>query len=119
MCGIRQHNLPPLDAVSLDTENWTDNQRKIRGAVTVTIGSRVRDSVNPDSDELFEAAGAPGAYYMRGLRVVSRLTVFAQSCRQNSRSMSTVTATETSASTLPPPGPGLGESVPRGPPVSF
>jgi hypothetical protein len=71
LCGIQQHDLPPIDAVGLDGENWDDNQQKIRGAVTVTIGSRVRDSANPDSDELFKAAGVPGVYfYARGTRVI-------------------------------------------------
>ena len=73
LCGIQQHNLPPLDAVGLDGENWTNNQQKIQSAVTVTIGSRLRDFANPDSDELLEAAGIPGVYSMRGLRIVSRL----------------------------------------------
>ena len=62
LCGIQEHNLPPLDAVGLGGENWADNQHKIQGAVTVTIGSRVRDSANPDSDELLETAGVPGVY---------------------------------------------------------
>ena len=59
LCKILQHNSPLLDVVGLGRGNWPDNQQKIVGAVTVTIGSRVRDSVNPDSDELFKAAGAP------------------------------------------------------------
>jgi hypothetical protein len=43
--------------------------KKFGDAVTVTIGSRIRDSANPDSDELFEAAGAPGVYfYAHGTR---------------------------------------------------
>lgn len=57
LCGIQQQNSPLLDVVGLSGENWADNQQKTQGAVTVTIGSRVRDSANPDSDELFEAAG--------------------------------------------------------------
>ena len=40
--------------------------QKIRGAVTVTIGSQARDLANPDSDEFFEAAGTPGVYPMWG-----------------------------------------------------
>jgi len=69
LCGIQQLDLPPLDAAGLGAENWADNQQKIRSAVTVTIGSRGRDSANPDSDELFEAAGAPGVYlYARTTR---------------------------------------------------
>ena len=49
---------------------------KFGGAVTVTAGSQVRDFTNLDSDELFEAAGAPGTYSVRELCVVSRLTAF-------------------------------------------
>lgn len=69
LCGIQQHDLPPLGAAGLGGENWADNQQKIRSVVTVTIGSRVRDSANPDSDELFEAAGVPGVdLYARATR---------------------------------------------------
>jgi len=69
LCGTEQHNLPPLDTVGLGGENWADNQQKIQDAVTVTIGSRVRDFANPDSDELFETAGPPGVcFYSRATR---------------------------------------------------
>jgi len=44
-----------------------DNQKKIRGAVTVTIGSQARDFANPDSDELFETVDTSGVHYVRGV----------------------------------------------------
>jgi len=67
LCGVQQRSLPPLDAVGLDGENWSIINRKMRGAVTVTIGSRVRDFTHPDSDELFETAGTSGVYSVRGV----------------------------------------------------
>ena len=77
MQGIQQGNLPPVGALGLGGENLADNQQEIRGAVTVTVGSRTRDTPNPDSDECFETAGSPGVCSMRGLRVVGYLTIFA------------------------------------------